>query len=140
MRLVQCVNQRAVVEANKRGEQRLVPRATQALVELARSKGRQQPIDLKEIVDSAGIETTAGTKGLYPWLKRYGADVVVHQQGTNTYIIKDEFYDAMLSLLPASDAEESPLGIMRLRGLGKEIWAGIDAQDYVNRERASWGG
>jgi hypothetical protein len=28
--------------------------------------------------------------------------------------------------------------IMELRGLGKEIWEGIDAQEYVNRERASW--
>lgn len=26
--------------------------------------------------------------------------------------------------------------IMELRGLGKEIWQGIDAQEYVNQERA----
>jgi hypothetical protein len=30
--------------------------------------------------------------------------------------------------------------IMELCGLGKEIWQGIDAQEYVNRERASWNG
>lgn len=30
--------------------------------------------------------------------------------------------------------------IMELRGLGKEIWEGIDAQEYVNQERASWNG
>ena len=30
--------------------------------------------------------------------------------------------------------------IMELRGLGKEIWQGIDAQEYVNQERASWNG
>jgi hypothetical protein len=30
--------------------------------------------------------------------------------------------------------------IMELEGLGKEIWRGIDAQDYVDRERASWNG
>ena len=29
-------------------------------------------------------------------------------------------------------------GITELRGLGKEIWQGIDAQDYVNAERDSW--
>jgi hypothetical protein len=29
---------------------------------------------------------------------------------------------------------------MELRGLGKEIWQGIDAQEYVNQERASWNG
>jgi hypothetical protein len=27
-----------------------------------------------------------------------------------------------------------------LQGLGKEIWKGIDAQEYVDRERASWNG
>jgi hypothetical protein len=30
--------------------------------------------------------------------------------------------------------------IKELRGLGKEIWGGIDAQEYVNQERESWGG
>jgi len=28
--------------------------------------------------------------------------------------------------------------ILELRGLGKEVWHGIDAQDYVNQERESW--
>ena len=30
--------------------------------------------------------------------------------------------------------------ILELQGLGKEIWAGIDAQQYVNQERESWNG
>lgn len=30
--------------------------------------------------------------------------------------------------------------ILELRGLGKEIWEGIDAQNYVEQERASWNG
>ena len=30
--------------------------------------------------------------------------------------------------------------ITELRGLGKEIWEGIDAQKYVDEERDSWGG
>ena len=34
-------------------------------------------------------------------------------------------------------AEEDP--ILSLRGLGKEIWAGIDADAYVNDLRSSWG-
>jgi hypothetical protein len=39
-------------------------------------------------------------------------------------------------------AQPSPArhSIMELRGLGKEIWEGIDAQEYVNQERASWNG
>ena len=28
--------------------------------------------------------------------------------------------------------------ILELQGLGKEIWAGIDAAAYVNEERDSW--
>jgi len=39
----------------------------------------------------------------------------------------------------AKDAPSEPKhSIMELRGLGAEIWEGIDAQEYVNRERASW--
>jgi hypothetical protein len=30
---------------------------------------------------------------------------------------------------------EKPVSIMDLRGLGAEIWKGIDAQEYVNAER-----
>lgn len=28
--------------------------------------------------------------------------------------------------------------LSELRGLGKEIWEGIDAQDYVNQLRSEW--
>jgi hypothetical protein len=36
--------------------------------------------------------------------------------------------------------EEKTHSIMELCGLGKEIREGIDAQECVNQERASWGG
>ncbi len=36
-------------------------------------------------------------------------------------------------------ALEEPLhSFLELEGLGQEIWEGIDAQEYVNLERASW--
>ena len=35
---------------------------------------------------------------------------------------------------------EARTSILELQGLGKEIWCGIDAQEYVDRERASWNG
>jgi hypothetical protein len=39
----------------------------------------------------------------------------------------------------AKDVPPEPKhSIMELCGLGAEIWEGIDAQEYVNRERASW--
>ena len=30
--------------------------------------------------------------------------------------------------------------IMELEGLGKDIWQGMDAQQYVDQERLSWNG
>lgn len=33
-----------------------------------------------------------------------------------------------------------PRSILELEGLGKEVWNGIDAQEYVNQERDSWNG
>ena len=35
---------------------------------------------------------------------------------------------------------KSGRSIRELRGLGKEIWAGIDAQAYVDAERDAWSG
>lgn len=35
---------------------------------------------------------------------------------------------------------EARSSILELQGLGKEIWQGIDAQEYVDRERAAWNG
>lgn len=37
-------------------------------------------------------------------------------------------------------APEARTSILELQGLGKEIWRGIDAQEYVDRERAAWNG
>ena len=46
---------------------------------------------------------------------------------------------AELTCLIRSDGRPKR-SIMELEGLGKEIWDGIDAQDYVNEERDSWYG
>ncbi|MFN8512245.1 MAG: hypothetical protein U0841_06570 [Chloroflexia bacterium] len=44
-----------------------------------------------------------------------------------------------LTLLIEQEALPQPKHSLReLRGLGKEIWEGIDAQEYVARERAAW--
>lgn len=34
--------------------------------------------------------------------------------------------------------QPDPLSIMELRGLGKEIWKGVDAAAYIEAERRSW--
>lgn len=42
--------------------------------------------------------------------------------------------------LRAHATPEARTSILELQGLGKQIWRNIDAQEYVNRERASWDG
>jgi hypothetical protein len=42
--------------------------------------------------------------------------------------------------LRVNSGPESRISILELQGLGKEIWKGIDAQEYVDRERAAWNG
>lgn len=32
----------------------------------------------------------------------------------------------------------TPLSILELRGLGKELWRGVDAASHVERERTAW--
>jgi hypothetical protein len=46
----------------------------------------------------------------------------------------------LTSRVSRSGPAESKHSIMELCGLGKEIWQGIDAQEYVRNERASWDG
>jgi hypothetical protein len=37
-------------------------------------------------------------------------------------------------------AQPAQRSILELRGLGKAIWQGMDAQAYVDQERESWNG
>jgi hypothetical protein len=68
----------------------------------------------------------------------------------------EELYERQLAPLPFEDrlkliamlaqglikeetAPEPPVrSLMELHGLGKEIWEGIDAKDYINRLREEW--
>ncbi|MDZ4669653.1 MAG: hypothetical protein SH821_02185 [Phototrophicales bacterium] len=36
------------------------------------------------------------------------------------------------------DHQPQKRSITELRGLGKDIWEGIDAQDYINQIRSEW--
>ncbi len=42
------------------------------------------------------------------------------------------------ALLADTSTKERRHSILELRGLGKEIWKGIDGQYYVDQERRSW--
>lgn len=41
-------------------------------------------------------------------------------------------------LLEAALNEKHSLSLLELEGLGKELWEGIDAAEYVAREREAW--
>lgn len=34
--------------------------------------------------------------------------------------------------------DQEPVSLLELRGLGKELWKGIDAVEYIREERDSW--
>ena len=44
----------------------------------------------------------------------------------------------VIHLLTQAVEEADTQSILELRGLGKEIWKGIDATAHVNTERRSW--
>jgi len=49
---------------------------------------------------------------------------------------RKELLKALIDTL--GDAPEEQRSILELRGLGKEIWQGIDAQEYVDQLRNEW--
>ena len=46
----------------------------------------------------------------------------------------------LTEMVHGSGTADNEHSILELQGLGKGLWYGIDAQEYVNRERASWSG
>jgi hypothetical protein len=48
--------------------------------------------------------------------------------------------EGLATLLRQQLGHGSPQPITALRGLGREVWQGMDAQAYVDRERAAWDG
>jgi hypothetical protein len=48
--------------------------------------------------------------------------------------------EELASLVRRRITTQARRSILELQGLGKEIWQDMDAQEYVDRERASWNG
>lgn len=54
---------------------------------------------------------------------------------------RKELVKLLVDTLDSAGPEASPRqkhSILELAGLGKEIWEGIDAQEYVNQLRREW--
>jgi hypothetical protein len=45
-----------------------------------------------------------------------------------------------LEALVQQESDGTDVSILSLQGLGHKIWEGMDAQEYVQQERASWPG
>jgi hypothetical protein len=64
---------------------------------------------------------------------------ILHQTKTLSMQERKELIKLLIDTLDVSDtALRQQRRISELRGLGKEIWQGIDAQEYVNRLRNEW--
>lgn len=48
--------------------------------------------------------------------------------------------DALILLLQEEQSGREMVSITSLRGLGRSVWNGVDAQEYVDRERQAWSG
>ncbi|MCK6554062.1 hypothetical protein L6Q96_05690 [Candidatus Binatia bacterium] len=46
--------------------------------------------------------------------------------------------EVLVVISPLASRSEQPLRWRDLKGLGKEIWKGVDAQEYVSRLRDEW--
>jgi len=46
--------------------------------------------------------------------------------------------EAIAQLVQRETPSKPPRSIRELRGLGKEAWNNLDAQEYVNQERDAW--
>jgi hypothetical protein len=146
-KLVDCIYREVVARSTAVGRN---DEAIKALVRLARQEGQKTYFTLQHVAQEGNIKTIGPTCGLYPWLKEYsgedgydgedGADILEKDPNRKAYRIRKEFYNAMLDLFAEPAHKSTNDGILRLQGLGKEVWAGIDAQAYVDRERSAWAG
>ena len=51
-----------------------------------------------------------------------------------------ELLEEIAALVRRQVITRRPQSILKLQGLGKELWVGVDAREYVNQERDSWDG
>lgn len=67
-------------------------------------------------------------------------DEILRQIRRLTPVEQAHLLEILLALVERRAAKQPRRSILELQGLGKEIWQDVDAQEYVNRERAAWTG
>ena len=79
-------------------------------------------------------------------LNPHSEEILREQMASGGFRTPEEVIEHALESLAAQEGRErrpqpeAGASILELQGLGKKIWKGIDGQEYVNRERASWNG
>jgi hypothetical protein len=61
-------------------------------------------------------------------------------QEINTLTLREKMLivSKILAEIPGNMITGKKVSIMDIRGVGKDVWEGKDAQEYVNGERDSW--
>ena len=62
---------------------------------------------------------------------------ILHQAKALTPNERKELVKSLIDLI-ASDAPRPKRSLLELQGLGKEIWQGVDAQEYIDELRDEW--
>ncbi len=65
---------------------------------------------------------------------------ILHDAASLSRVDQLRLISELAEYLRTHPVDEPRNSIMELQGLGKEIWHGINAQEYINRERESWDG
>lgn len=66
---------------------------------------------------------------------------ILHEAQALSIEERRELLKSLIDTLGNSESNTQSTGkhsLRELRGLGKEIWEGIDAQDYINQQRDEW--
>jgi hypothetical protein len=51
-----------------------------------------------------------------------------------------QLLEDLVSMLRQRTTSKPKHSILELEGLGKEVWEGVDVEEYIKKERDSWGG
>ena len=65
---------------------------------------------------------------------------IVNHFGSLTPKEQERLMHELTDAMTRRDTPSHRRSILELRGLGKEVWQGVDAAEYVRHERASWCG
>ncbi len=67
-------------------------------------------------------------------------DTVLHQVQQLSPEEQLQLLEDLAAILRQRIPRKPKHNILELKGLGKEVWEGVDVEEYIRQERGSWGG